>query len=327
MQNTLLVENKINFLIQQSKKLLLCFLCCFMIFSIVSAIPAQGLDFSINVKDASGNVTETITRENFKSGVGAFAFYLSYLETGEGIKDISDSNVIHFDGHLTIAGTSYRGIIKNIYDGFVTVGTVLAIIWVLMETIEKAEMSQINGETILRLGIKLVVALWIMTAGFDFFLRLVDFGDAIREQVSQTSSPGANAASILEFKKMYENASWIQCLGDVLATFVTGLAMGVAAIYMKLTMWGRNLEIMIRLCFMPIGVSDFMTHGMHSPGFRYLKKFVAVCSQSAVLTLILYLGTMLMNTTVGSGWPIVVAFTMVGLMMRSQQIVSEIFGA
>ena len=102
-------------------------------------------------------------------------------------------------------------------------------------------------------------------------------------------------------------------------------------------MFGRIIEAGIRFAFMPIGVSDAFTHGISSPGVRYIKKFFAVCLQGAVIYAIIIVGASMMGQVSSGGsfgflshfgiiTQLVIAFSMIGAMLKSQSIINDVAG-
>ena len=131
-----------------------------------------------------------------------------------------------------------------------------------------------------------------------------------------------------------KSMGWIKALCLLLQLLIPAIGTMICMLIMLVQMVGRLIEIGIRILFMPIGVSDAFTHGTNSPGFRYIKKFFAVCLQGAVLLAVLNIGVyfmgnkMINDATQGFGFisDLVIMVSMIGLMIKSQQIVNDIVG-
>jgi len=99
---------------------------------------------------------------------------------------------------------------------------------------------------------------------------------------------------------------------------------------------GRTIQLLLYTIFAPIAISDFFSSGgiMSSPAVRFMKKYLGVVLQGGVLVLILVISQMasssIMEAASGTGDALVARFilpiTTIGLMAKSSQLTSDVFG-
>lgn len=274
--------------------------------------------------------TEWNTKE-LKNDLNAFAFLLVYYTYGAFPQLIADSGVLSID-----LDASYMATFQDFYDATAAIGMGLAVIWVMLDLIEKAQIDQMSPEVLIRWCIKLVTAIIIVDNADSLAKMLISVGN---ELVSGSVALNATTASIITgFFTKLKTASFLKALSIIIECLVPALAMMFCMLMMLTQLFGRVLEAGIRFGFMPIGISDAFTHGLNSAGMRYIKKFFAVCIQGAVLYAIMIAGAKLMSvvslggedfgflSSLGIISQLVVAFSMVGLMLKSQSIINDIAG-
>lgn len=269
--------------------------------------------------------------KDLKNDLNAFAFSLVYYTYGAFPQLIADSGVLSINLDAT-----YMGTFQNFYDATASIGMGLAIVWVMLDLIEKAQIDQMSPEVLIRWCIKLITAIIIVDNADSLAKMLIAVGnDLVTGSVDLNNT---TASIITSFFTKLKTASFLKALSIIIECLVPALAMMFCMLMMLIQLFGRVLEAGIRFGFMPIGVSDAFTHGLNSAGMRYIKKFFAVCLQGAVLYAIMIAGAKLMSvvslggedfgflSSLGIISQLVVAFSMVGLMLKSQSIINDIAG-
>ena len=136
---------------------------------------------------------------------------------------------------------------------------------------------------------------------------------------------------------------WIQLIVPYLITWFP-------TILVKVACYARSIEIIVRTMLAPIGMADIYSEGTRGPGFRYLRKFLAVNLQAVVILGILYAATILNTALLASGlglppgetistWkqvssqigPIIgrnaiIGFTLISMITQSKPIANDICG-
>jgi hypothetical protein len=253
-----------------------------------------------------------------------------------------------FQKDLLIINTEadYWGTLQTAYNSIAAVGAGLALLWCMLELIEKSSQGHITGEFILQLGIKFTIAAVVISEGGRIAEGVINLANGITYTLSD-----AFTTSLTEYTKLDEmfvnvykdikDANIFGCIGAMFPLILSALMMKICTIIIFALLAGRILEVGVRYMFFPIGASDVFTHGMGSPGFRYVKKLFAASLQGIAMYAVVFIGQMLMSsassvvgstTTLAGGlvvqavWPIIVGFSVIGAMLKVSSIVNDIAG-
>ena len=291
-----------------------------------------------------------------KNNYAAFIFMLVYFVYGGLPGMLASVNIWTIN-----PDAAYFEFFSSVTTELSSVGIGLGVIWVMLDLIEKAQMDQMTPEVIIRWGIKLITMVMIVSNTSALAKGIIGAANDITQKVVKVGSGGESSAVGTLYNEL-KTAGFIRQTTIMLEVLIPAIAIIVCFVIMLALIYSRIIEVGIRMCFMPIGVSDAFTHGINSPGMRYIKKFFAVCLQSAVLFMILFIGLQIMAGTAAGGpsavdglqnagagifsyfaapadstliifftifgWlgDIVVMIAMIGAMLKSQQIVNDIAG-
>lgn len=246
----------------------------------------------------------------------------------------------------TKADSPYWSTLDTVYTSISAVGCGLALFWCMLELIEKASQGHITGEFILQLAIKFTIAAVVIAEGGEIAKGVIELANGVANDMLKKGFGAAETGmSDKEFVKVYydvKKAGWLGCIGVMIPLILPAIAMKVCTIIIFALLAGRILEVAVRYIFFPIGASDIFSHGMGSPGFRYVKKLFGAALQGIAMYAVVFVGGILMNnadkivgaaaTTTAGGvvitaiWPIIVGFSMVGAMLKVSSIVNDIAG-
>ena len=129
----------------------------------------------------------------------------------------------------------------------------------------------------------------------------------------------------------------LRALSEVLLViflFVPWLAAWVLRMAVIVICYTRLIELFIRTIFAPLALADFFHQGLQGAGWRYLKNYLAVCIQGAVLLCIgivfshLVVAITMDESNLFSYIGMVLAFTFSGvaLMFKSLSLTRELLG-
>ncbi len=255
-----------------------------------------------------------------------------------------------FQRDLLIIDTNpdgYWGAIQTAYDSIAAVGMGLALLWCMLELIEKSSQGHITGEFVLQLGIKFTIAAVVISEGGEIARGVINLANGVTNDILDnafTTSSSEYTALDEMFVNVYrdiKDANIFGCIGAMFPLILSSLMMKICTIIIFGLLAGRILEVGVRYMFFPIGASDVFTHGMGSPGFRYVKKLFAASLQGIAMYAVVFIGQMLMSsagsvvgstTTLAGGlvvqaiWPIIVGFSVIGAMLKVSSIVNDIAG-
>lgn len=353
--NTIKYEN----IIIKIKRFTAIFVALYLVISFLfAAFPAAGIQyngdtkiytFSTNVEGATA--PEAINVGDCKNPIlGPLALKLVYYCYG-GLAETLSSSPLFRVGDEATNDEGVWGLFWKLFDVTRVIGVTLMLVWIIIDLIDKIAEGRINTEYIVRMAIKFTFGTFIMVVAKEMCITLLGLSDNITESMSaavdtwlsgQTSNAAGNPimdahAAMTEIQQSHI----ISVLGYLFQYAIPGLAI-LAAMGTALAMLiGRVFELGLRTAFMPIGIADIISHSTaSSPGMKYIKRFFACACQGAAMYIVLMVGTSLMTSTgvfnlFGGNavmatlgllpLQVIVGFTMVGAMKKTDNILHEVF--
>lgn len=233
---------------------------------------------------------------------------------------------------------------ETIYNVCVGVALGLVVMYFLFSITDKVAQGQMTIEIFIPELIKLIVAAYLIDKGFELFKTFIRFGDSIM-QVNLSKTPESSNSELINAVYQDCKGSLIRSIGYMCQFCIPYALSMVATIITLLVSYGRTLEIFVRLAVSPLALADCFGQGLNSGGFRYLKKFLAVCLQGLVIVGMIYIwssisATVIYNAThgnnalVGMGNQtkaifevVILNFALAGSVIKSQQLVNDVVGA
>lgn len=228
--------------------------------------------------------------------------------------------------------------VQAAYEALSAFGAGLALLWCLLELVEKASAGHITGEFILQLSIKLTIAVIVIGEGGEVAKGVINLANGVTKTLvtSFTGESGdALDAYFVEVWNEIKDEHLFGMIGTMLSLLVPAIISKLCMIIIYALLAGRVLEVAIRYVFFPIGASDVFTHGMGSPGFRYIKKLFGASLQGIAMYIVMRIGMLMMTDAesyVGASavaetlWPVIVFISMIGGMLKVSSIVNDIAG-
>lgn len=268
-----------------------------------------------------------------------------------------------FSGGNSIGGVAFDSI-SDLSDGVIEalkpVGYAIALCFFFISLIELAMEDRFTIELFVKFFAKFIAAYAAIYFSGEFTTKIVEFGNALAsfivtgtQSLATTNGPLKHAADFVkavddEFADGGSPLFTCLCLVVILWEVVILLLMFMLAliIVVYVICASRLIELMVRACFMPIALGLLSDDGWRGAAGRYVKRFVAVAAQGAVLVMIgtatstLFTSALnLMANASGSGvagifigfWKtaivlIAIGFASVKTMTASQQIINDVFG-
>lgn len=306
---------------------------------IVSMIVVIFVLFSLPVFAATkcpicgGNTTHDLSA---LSGTGRTVYDMSCVVYGgqlfdEGDDGLSTFEVLKFD----IDSPSFRDLWsagETYYNILATIGKLLAVVFVMIEMMDRSMNDFSNPEHIAKGFLKLVIAIIIIDNGYQIAEFILAFASHAFNliNVNGVSNLASGGSSVCLYGKL-RDAGFFECLGEMASLFLPWVLMQAAKLITFLICWSRILEIMIRVMFAPIGMADIVSGGTQSSGFRYLKKLGAAGLQGAIILAITQAYSLIAGliSTYSGGWIVMVmlAFVVITLMFKASSLANEVMGA
>lgn len=332
--STLKAENTII----KIRKYIVCFLVVFLLTTIIGTIvntpeaaTVSGSGYNTVYKLSDGTELKVNSMQNrvFGGAVMKFAYWLY----GDQLASLGSSKL------LTIDTTSkYWTAISDVYDTVAAVGVGIALLFCLMDLIDKFQMSQVSNEFMLKLGIRFTLICLLVGESGTIATGMIGLANGLlNDIVTAVSGTGSLSDSVIkEIYERCEHANFLTCLGELMELLVPALIMLICYILMYALLAGRLIEVSVRYVLFPIGVADAFSHGLSSPGMRYIKKLFAVAFQGAGMYLVVVVGTALMgmrteiigssNPVLDAVFPVIIGITMVGAMLKVSSIIDDVAG-
>lgn len=186
-------------------------------------------------------------------------------------------------------------LIRGMYNTVFPVAVMLLFIHFMISMIEKCSNDTFTWEQLWKLFAALLASKILIEHGFEILNYLFSVGLAIIDSFSglRGSAPGL-ALGEEEIKEILdalnENMNWVVNFLRNILIWVALLIPALGAFIMKSAIFvicfSRIAEIYVRVVLTPIALSDFFHNGLQSAGWRYLKSFLAVSLQGAMILVI-----------------------------------------
>ena len=302
--------------------------CFVLVVAIVISLLFSFLSFAATADD----YIATVGGKWAAGGMGEFTFKCHYWVYGGIYESILTNNYFLID-----TTAPYWQTFTNVYDTFSTLGVLLALLWVVLDMLEKAQFDSLTPEVMIRFFIKFIIAMMLIQNAATIMTELINGGNYLFQKVVGAihGAAGALDPTLKQAAEDIAKQSFLKCIGTLIELLLPFVFTIVAVVLMYVLLFGRILELGVRFMFTPIGIADIFTHGIQSPGMRYIKKFCAVALQGVVMIAILLAGSKLASTVATDPNAIVgldvftqviILISMLGAMMKSQQISNDILG-
>ena len=246
-----------------------------------------------------------------------------------------------------------------ILESLMTLAYSLAVLFFLIAMIQLINQDRLTIEVFIKFFAKLVIAVFCISITPTIYEYCLKFGDELSSlfaginigaEGSDITTVDSSVITQLDEKLGTNIAGY---LGACLMSFVSIipiciLAMGIRIITYVIA-FTRLIELNVRACFLPIASALMSDDGWRGTGGRYIRKFVAICCQSAVLVCVAKIGTYafsilsqniignLAGTITGASNPVLamggdlvilvgLGIAMVSVMFKSIGIVNDAFG-
>lgn len=199
--------------------------------------------------------------------------------------------------NLFSSGGKYSAVlsvIRSLYNIALPIGIMLMFIYFMLALVDKLSSESFTWEHLWRQLAMLLAAKYLMEHGFELLELLFGIGMAAMSKISVVSGADVSAAAI-DAEAMISGfrdslGGWnIPIIRDVIM-FVYLLIPWALSWLMRLCVsiicYSRVIEIYVRAAFAPVALSDFFHSGLQGGGWKYLKNFLAVSLQGAIILVI-----------------------------------------
>ena len=210
---------------------------------------------------------------------------------------------------------------------------VLIILYFLIDLMSLLSTEMFNLERLFKSIIKLTLLFIVVQYLPEILSGVLQLCNVFTKKVNVLAKEIADNSADLDVLKSWAEKldddpfflTKLKYFGEIVVYYILFLAVKFS-VYTVLV--SRILEIGIRAALMPLAIPDILTNGMHSEGYMYIKKFLAVCFYGAVVAFICVFYN-LAHEIPGLGVllsRIVLSLTLMMLLKQSRGVVDNIFG-
>lgn len=238
-------------------------------------------------------------------------------------------------------------VVDHLYDSILTpIALSLLCIYFLVAMVDKLSSEHFTWEQAVRQFCMLIAGFALIDYGLDLMKLLFDLGLSLTEQIHSFTTADSAGLSEATMDTMFENFEAeteftgigiidnVCRIGYLLIPWVFSWIISVVVIVI---VYSRVIEIYARACFAPIAFSDFFQNGLHGGGWRFLKSFLAIALQGALILIITVIFSKMTHVLFGDWDDDIGYFAAIGqylafnvsscmLMIRSLSLAKEIVG-
>lgn len=242
----------------------------------------------------------------------------------------------------TFKGGAVWGIMQTIHGAMLAIGYALVILFFAMSLFKNtANFHELKRpEAALHYLIRFVAAKTAVGYGMEIMLKVFEVCNGIVSEMAASMGGISQAMVSLpgEVQTAIENVGFLASIPLWLVTILGSLFITVLSFIMILTVYGRFFRLYMYTALAPIPLATFAGDSTQSVGVSFLKTYVGVCMEGAVIVLacIIYagfVGTPVVSsgeaTTMVWSYLAETVFNMlvlVGLIKGSDRIVHEMMG-
>lgn len=242
----------------------------------------------------------------------------------------------------TFKGGAVWGIIQTIHGAMLAIGYALVILFFAMSLFKNtANFHELKRpEAALHYLIRFVAAKTAVGYGMEIMLKVFEVCNGIVSEMAASMGGISQAMVSLpgEVQTAIENVGFLASIPLWLVTILGSLFITVLSFIMILTVYGRFFRLYMYTALAPIPLATFAGDSTQSVGVSFLKTYVGVCMEGAVIVLacIIYAG-FVGTPVVASGEATTMVWSylaetvfnmlvLVGLIKGSDRIVHEMMG-
>ena len=195
---------------------------------------------------------------------------------------------------ITQSPQSFRGgaiwsVIVNIHGALQAIGYALLVLFFVIGVMKTCgSIAEVKKpEQALKLFIRFAIAKGVVTYGMSLMLALLSIIQGVISSIMNAAGFGAPAATVLpaEIILAVESCGFFESIPLWAVTLIGGLFIWVLSFVMILSVYGRFFKIYMYTAIAPVPLSTFAGEPTQSVGKSFLKSYVGVCLEGAIIVL------------------------------------------
>lgn len=206
---------------------------------------------------------------------------------------------------VTQSPQDFRGggiwkVVQNINGTMQAIGLALLVLFFVVGVAKQfgnfAEVKK--PEHAFKLFIRFVLAKGIVTYGMELMLAISNIGQGIVQKIITTSGlSGANNSYLpQEIADAVDKVGFFNSIPLGAVTILGGLFIIVLSFVMILTVYGRFFKLYLYTAIAPIPLSSFAGQGTEQIGRSFIKSYIGVCLEGAIIVIACIIFTMFAST-------------------------------
>ena len=195
---------------------------------------------------------------------------------------------------ITQSPQSFRGgaiwsVIVNIHGALQAIGYALLVLFFVIGVMKTCgSIAEVKKpEHALKLFIRFAIAKGVVTYGMSLMLALLNIIQGVISSIMNAAGFGAPTATVLptEVILAVESCGFFESIPLWAVTLIGGLFIWVLSFVMILSVYGRFFKIYMYTAIAPVPLSTFAGEPTQSVGKSFLKSYVGVCLEGAIIVL------------------------------------------
>lgn len=239
----------------------------------------------------------------------------------------------------------WLGQMQGVIETFlIPLGMTMVLIYFLMEIIDHLQFNPTTFEFLLKSFIKLFVGLYVVGNCIQIF---IDFNSATITLINNVATKimwkaddkvSSGTVNINDMIKLIEKSNTATRIGYLAWLMIAMIILLGINLLVNFIMYSRLLKQYLMATFAPIALSDIISGGFNSRGFKYIKQYLALCLQGLIILITVYASSTVIKYISGGG-DLKAEFTIsffasylisqlvvAASIMKSEQIAKEIIG-
>jgi len=195
---------------------------------------------------------------------------------------------------LTQSPAGFKGgdiwnVILNIHGALQAIGLALLVLFFLVGVVKTcgtfAELKK--PEHAVKLFIRFAIAKGVVTYGLELMLAIFDIAQGVIETIMDSAGVFTTNQAVLpaEMITAIEDCGFFESIPLWAVTLIGSLVITILSFIMILTVYGRFFKIYLYTAIAPIPLSSFAGQPTEQIGKSFLKSYVAVCLEGAIIIL------------------------------------------
>lgn len=228
-----------------------------------------------------------VTFSLFAASQFAFADFEDFAHTEfdtitKGVGDVANGIFTHdYYSKITENGSILATIVKS----FKIFGAAFALGLGLIKMITEIQKAQDPTDCVLRYFFELCIVI-LVVLNIDKIIEVIDsLGTLVLEQIGEAQVDAVTTSKSIDDIRdaMGYSDSWWGWLSFAIALIIPYAFAWIEGIAARVISYSIIIELGIRRAFIPFAVGDIGIEGLRSHGFRYLKKYLGVYLQEAIV--------------------------------------------